>query len=291
MMGGGIVVGLVTWSGLPGLHEDDFPLVAALEARGVTVRRVVWDDPGVDWASLSIAVLRSTWDYHNRIDEFLGWVARAGALTRMWNPPALVQWNADKRYLRALEGKGIRIVPTEWAEPGARLDIAARMEAQRWEKVVVKPAVSGGGWRTVLAEAGNVGDAQKELDALLADGRIAMLQRYMPAVAPGAYGERSILCIDGVVTHSVKKNSHFAPRDAEADPVGAPGPDEVAFAREVLGKVELPFLYARVDIVPDDAQPGDFRLMELEMTEPTLFLRESAVATERLADGILKRAS
>lgn len=289
-MAAGIHVGLVTWSGLPGLHEDDFPLVAALEARGATVEPVVWDDAGVDWSALSIAVIRSTWDYHKRADEFAAWIARAGAVTRMWNPPALVQWNADKRYLRALEGKGIRIVPTEWAEPGARLDIAARMKAQGWEKVVVKPAVSGGGWRTVLADAGNVAYAQTELDALLADGRTAMLQRYMPAVAPGAYGERSILCIDGEITHSVKKNSHFAPRDAEADPVGMPGADEVAFAREVLGKVELPFLYARVDIVPDDANEGAFRLMELEMTEPTLFLRDSKTATERLADGIVKRA-
>ena len=286
-----MIVGLVTWSGLPGLHEDDFPLVAALEARGAEVRPVVWDDPKVDWAGLSIAVLRSTWDYHKRIDEFVAWIARAGAATRVWNPPALVQWNSDKRYLRALEGKGVRIVPTEWAEPGTRLDVRARMDAQRWDRAVVKPAVSGGGWRTLLVDAGSVGAAQAELDAMLAEGRTVMVQRYMPAVAPGAHGERSILCIDGEITHSVKKNSHFAPRDAEADPVGAPAAEEVAFARAVLGKVELPFLYARVDIVPDDSPSGGFRLMELEMTEPTLFLRDSAVATAQLADGIVKRAS
>ena len=61
---------------------DDGPLAAALEASGVEVSHVRWDDEAADWASFDAAAIRSTWDYHLRAEAFLAWVARAAPAAR-----------------------------------------------------------------------------------------------------------------------------------------------------------------------------------------------------------------
>jgi hypothetical protein len=46
-------------------------------------------------------------------------------------------------------------------------------------------------------------------------------------------------------------------------------------------------LYARIDLIP--GPDGEPLLIEFELTEPTLFLRQSEGAASRLADAILTR--
>ena len=107
---------LVTYSGLPDLSDDDRLLIPALERLGVNAVPVVWD-AGVEWGRFDHVVIRSCWDYHLRAAEFLRWVdglERLGAAPH--NSARLVRWNADKRYLRQLQGSGVRIAPTVWVE-------------------------------------------------------------------------------------------------------------------------------------------------------------------------------
>src|SRR6476646_932885 len=124
------------------LDQDDFdeaPLARALEARGFEPVRVGWDDPRVDWSGFDAALLRSTWDYHHRRDEFLLWARRAAAETRLFNPPELIEWNSHKFYLRELEHAGIAIVPTVFLERRSVADLAEILERQGWEAAVIKP--------------------------------------------------------------------------------------------------------------------------------------------------------
>src|SRR5204862_8273129 len=90
---------LATASQLPRPDEDDAPLRAALGAHGLTAATCAWDDPAVDWGRARVCVIRSTWNYVPHHRRFLEWVDRCGALTRLWNPPAVVRWNSHKRYL------------------------------------------------------------------------------------------------------------------------------------------------------------------------------------------------
>ncbi len=277
-------VGLVTCAAWPALHDDDRPLLGALEARGVSAVPLVWDDPAVDWAAYRLCVLRSTWDYHLRREEFLTWLDRAGKATRILNPPALVRWNTDKRYLLDLEARGVGVVPTEWLAAGSRADLGKLLGRRGWPSAVLKPVVSADGFKTVRVERSSLPEGQAHLDALLAE-RDAMIQLYLPSVAGGAHGERCIVAIDGEITHAVRKNTIFEPRPIEASPVPA-DPDEIEFARRVLGGVSPVPLYARVDVARD----GENRvcLMELELAEPTLFLGGAPHALARLADAIAR---
>ena len=101
------------------LDEDMPPLVAALVRLGARVSTPCWDDPAVDWSGYDAALLRSTWDYVDRIDEFLAWCERCARQTQLLNPPGVVRWNTDKHYLVHLAKAGVPVVPTRFVEPGA----------------------------------------------------------------------------------------------------------------------------------------------------------------------------
>jgi len=280
-------VALVTGSRLEQEDADEAPLAEALRARGHQPGVAVWDDPALDWSVFDAALIRSTWDYFRRRDEFVAWAFRAGAATRLFNPPELVRWTTHKFYLRELERGGAPVVPTEFLEAGSRVDLAALMSARGWESVVVKPAVSADSFATLRAGRGDPAAGQAHLDRHLRE-RDMMVQAYMPAVAEP--GERCLVAIDGRLSHAVRKRSLFL-GGRHAGPEGLPvevADDEAAAARAILALVPggLP-LYARIDLVRDPA--GRPRLMELELAEPSLFFAEGPGSAARLVEALERR--
>jgi glutathione synthase/RimK-type ligase-like ATP-grasp enzyme len=282
-------VGLVTFSALPDLDPDDRPLAAALEARGLSLKPVVWDDPSVDWAGMRVAVLRSTWDYFHRRDEFVAWARRVSEATQLWNPVPVVEWNTHKFYLRELAAKGAPVVPTAFLERGRRADLGAILALRAWPTVVVKPAVSADSWGTIRATAETLAAGQAHLDALLSE-RDVMVQPFLSSVEES--GERCLVFIDGQLSHAVRKRSLFL-GGRHVGPEGEPvpiAPDEAQAAENVLRLAgHPPLLYARVDLARD--MSGQPLLMELELVEPTLFLKDHPAACARLADAIVARVA
>src|SRR5690349_4990103 len=149
-------VTLATYDRLPELTEEDRALAAALERRGARVAAGVWSDPS-PWArDPGLVVVRSCWDYHRRLPEFVAWLdglhAR-GVVVR--NPPAAIRWNARKRYLLDLAARGVDTLPTALvpyggtAALGAALAALAADDPARWADVVVKPEVSASAYLTL----------------------------------------------------------------------------------------------------------------------------------------------
>src|SRR5262244_3898834 len=129
---------LTTCESIPNLTDDDRELIPPLAERGIESQPAVWSDPNVNWSSADGVVIRSCWDYHLRLDEFLAWIAgleKAGV--RVWNAPSTLRWNCNKSYLRDLEQKGVAIVPTLW--PETSFSLAGKLRELGWEKAVVKP--------------------------------------------------------------------------------------------------------------------------------------------------------
>ncbi len=273
----------VTYVDLPELDPDDRLAVAEVERRGASVGAQVWNDDAVDWSSAGTVVIRSTWDYHLHHDAFLAWVDRVANVTPLWNPPSLVRRNSVKSYLKDLEQRGVPVVPTAWIARGESCDLRRLMRDRCWQKAVVKPIVG-------LATAGvrMIGpgddDAQAHLDALVAGGG-AMVQPFLPAVA--SYGERALVYIGGAYSHAASKVA-FQPLavagEAGEQPVTA-SPEERAVADLAIATLESPWLYARVDVVPDDT--GRPLIMEFELVEPSLFLSLDAHAPQRFADALM----
>ncbi|TCB98064.1 hypothetical protein E0H26_10800 [Micromonospora zingiberis] len=285
-------VALVTCTELLDLEADDRLVIDPLAAHGVAAEPAVWDDPAVDWARYDLVVLRSPWDYMSRRDEFVAWAAR---VPRLVNPADVVRWNTDKRYLDELSAAGVPTVPTGWVLPG-----------QPWQppadhgEYVIKPSISAGSQDTGrydLADSEHRELAVAHVRRLGAAGRVTMIQPYLTAVDTD--GETALLYLAGpqglAFSHAIRKGPMLAGPDLGTDGLykveeispRTAAADQLAVAERTLATVPggpQRLLYARVDLIP--GPDGTPVLVELELTEPSLFLGYAHGAPERLAEAI-----
>lgn len=272
------------------LDEDLPPFLAALADAGAEATVADWDDNEVDWDTFQLALLRSTWDYTRRIAEFLAWADRTAQYTTLLNPPAVVRWNTDKHYLGDLARAGVAAVPTQFVEPGqsaaeALADFLAKNEAAEW---VVKPAVGAGSKDAARYARGDDRTAADHIERLLHAGRSVLLQPYLGLVDRD--GETALIYFSGRFSHAIRKGPMLRRGTGSADGLfveehitaRTPSAEELQLADRALAA--LPFttpLYARVDLIRSDG--GAPCLLELELTEPSLFLAHAPGAAARLA--------
>ena len=259
--------------------EGDWPLLrAALAHLDVQAETVVWSDPATEWSSYDLVVANGVWDYIHDPASFIAWTERlAGAPgTRVVNDPAVLRWNVDKRYLRDLERAGVPVVPTTWMEPGRAAEALEFPDGE----IVVKPAISGGGFSTARYEPHERVAASVHVERLNASGRTALVQPYQAAV--DREGETGLVFLGGTFSHAL----HKAPMIRRGIPpqqdlvenqvvtAGVAEPPQLALGRLALAAAESlvgPTTYARVDMVR--AEDGTPLLLELELLDPVLFLR------------------
>jgi glutathione synthase/RimK-type ligase-like ATP-grasp enzyme len=278
---------LATASTLSRPDPDEGVLEAALAAAGVESATLSWDDPEVAWASARACVIRSTWNYVHHHREFLAWADRCAGVTALWNPAPVVRWNSHKAYLAELAEGGLPVVPTQVVRRGtqdARLEELVAGWPAGFEHVVVKPAVSAGSFATIRVARADLGAGQAHLEQMLPT-RDMLVQPYLRSVE--GEGERALVWIDGTFTHAVRKSPRFSGEGEQVSPALPVVADERQVAEQILAAAPGPLLYARVDLARDDA--GRPCLMELELIEPLLFLRQSPLAAARLAEAIAVR--
>ena len=283
---------LATCAAYPDGDEDAPRLLAALRGCGVDARFAAWTDPAVDWAA-GLVVLRSTWDYTLRRAQFLRWAA---SVPRLHNPAGVVGWNSDKVYLHELELAGVPITPTAVAPPGAQPSFPGSAE------FVVKPSV-GAGSRGAGRFAADARDAAAaHAAALHAAGRTVLVQPYLSGVDEA--GETALMYVDGRFSHAVRKGAMLTAGAAHdvAETSGlfleenitarVPDPAELAVGDRVIAvlaeRFRGPLLYARIDLLPGPDGPV---VLEVELTEPSLFLSYADGAADRLARAIAARTA
>ncbi len=276
-----------------GTDDDEAFLLPALRSLGAEPAVVVWDDPSLDWSSFDIAVIRSTWDYTMRREEFLAWTGTTDAVTHLRNRPEVVRWNSDKVYLGECVGLGLPVVPTSFFAPGERPVLPGD------GPFVVKPTISAGSRNTARYAPDEQAVALRHARHLLDRGRTIMVQPYVSSV--DERGETALVFVGGRYSHAVVKEALLVPGERAnedklfateklhpVDPSGA----ERALAEAVLDAIPFPrdeLLYARVDLVLDDDNAP--AVLELELVEPSLMLPQApAGAAENLARAIVATA-
>jgi glutathione synthase/RimK-type ligase-like ATP-grasp enzyme len=280
-------IGLVTFEGLPELTPDDRLASAALAARGHDVQPLVWTEPSIAWASFGALVLRSCWDYHRRPDAFQAWLAareREGA--SLHNPVTLARWNADKRYLRDLEERGVLTARTVWLEPGDPPSLADLRRSTGWTDVVVKPAVSATAWRLHRLRPDQQTWPPELAAAMAADA--FLVQPFLTEIGEG---EWSLVFFDARFSHAVLKRPRAGDFRVQSEYGGhataeIPSPALIEQAQRILDLLPERPLYARVDGVETAA---GFLLLELELLEPALFFATDAESPNRFADALEAR--
>lgn len=281
-------IALVTATAALGTDEDLEPLMDALARSGISAEAPCWDDADVEWDAFDLAVLRSTWDYVPRYDEFLRWLDATEARVRVLNPSAVVRWSTNKRYLADLAERGVPVVPTEFYEPGGA---PPRLSGHSGE-LVVKPVVSAGSRDTMRHSDARAAE-QQALD-LLAANRAVMVQPYLAGI--DTYGETGLVYFDGELSHAFRKAPILALDAPPTDEFFAPEeitPREPTAAERrvadttIAGCGGADLLYGRVDLVPGpDGQP---RVLEVELAEPSFFLAHAPGSADRFAAAVGER--
>jgi len=295
-------IALVTAIAAFALDEDLAPLAEALSNAGASPQILAWDDPTVSWSRFDAALLRSPWDYTERLPEFLAWAERIDAQTRLLNPLAVIRRNTDKHYLADLERAGIAIVPSVFAEPGDDAVTALTAFLEKFPaagEFVVKPAVGAGSRDAQRYARAQQAAAVAHVARLITAGRSVLLQPYLDSVDDA--GETALLYFDGRYSHAIRKGPLLQRDEGPTDHLFAPekitartpGADEMALADAIIAA--LPALldldaalpYARIDLIR--AADGSPRLLELELTEPSLFFLYDADAAARFSHALLAR--
>jgi len=283
-------VGIVTGPRVPELTEGGRQLAAELEARGANAQPVVW--PTDDHRDLDVAVVRSCWDYHERIDDFRAWLdALADADVTVLNPLAAVRWNVHKFYLRDLAAAGVPVLETAFVDAGGDTRLPDVLDERGWEDAVVKPAVGTSSTDTWRTNRDDAADHQERFASMGSDGDL-LVQRFAPEIRDG---ERSLVFFGGAFSHAFRRDpaagdfrAHpaFDATITQYEPAASTIEDAstaLAAVDDAVGVAPSALPYARVDGVLRD---GEFVLMELELVEPWLGLDRVDGASEWLADTI-----
>ncbi len=247
---------------------------------------VAWEDDGVDWGSYDAVVVRSTWNYTEHLEQFLAWAQRVSEVTELVNPLSVIRWNTDKHYLAELAAAGFATVPTVYVAAGEAVPDGALAG-----HVVVKPTVGAGSKGAALIRD-DADAALAHLEALHAAGNVAMIQPYLDRV--DSLGETALVYLGGEFSHAARK-APILSRTMEWT-TGLYADEEIELAsattaERALGDAivaALPTLveggdavaYARVDLLPTPTGPV---VLELELTEPSLFLSVDNAAPARAA--------
>lgn len=281
----------LTLSDPKGYVIDDALAHAPLAALGWRVDDVPWDRPGVDWDAYELVVIRSAWDYHKRPSAFLEVLEEIDrSQARLENGLATVIWNLSKRYLVDLARRGVPTVPTVWRQrlgPGKLLPLLDEIDA---DEVVLKPQIGASAVGTFRLDRDSARERAHEVETYFAD-RALLAQPFLSAVLDE--GEYSLFRFDGEHSHCVRKTPKVADFRVQEEHGGdiravEPEPALLAAGAAALAALGEAPLYARVDLVRAN-DGATFQLMELELVEPSLYLRTAPGAPERFARAIATR--
>lgn len=268
---------------------DDDVVVERFIERGWEVETVSWRDPDYEWSAADLVIIRSTWDYPDAPDAFLGRLAEIDRATRLENSVDVVRWNVDKRYLRDIEGRGVPVVPTrfvEWPGSGDPLDPDDWVADLGVAEFVVKPVISIGARATQRVRLDEIEERRSELD-VLHSGTTVMVQPFLHRIVEA--GELSLFYFAGELSHAIRKTPATGDFRVQEEHGGTPvlvdpSPAAVRLAEAALGSIPGgPVLYARVDLAPTDA---GLAVIELELIEPSLYFRLDPRAPGRFVEAV-----
>ena len=275
-------IAFLTMHSLDGFECDDELTLEPLRHCGIEVASIPWRET-TEWQQFDAVVVRSPWDYQSRFQEFievLRTIDRSG--TQLWNPLALMEWNLHKSYLFDLQSRGVPIVPTIRGSDLTADRLRSLPAELGTPEIVMKPIVGAGAhrthrlrfpWTDVAEEAAVSDHAASEY----------LAQPYLRAIADE--GEYSLIYLEGQLSHAILKTpkpGDFRSQEEFGSRLAQITPDAQlqSHGDRVMAALPTPPLYGRVDLIRHN---GGFALMEVELVEPALYLRQALGAAERFA--------
>ncbi len=283
-------IALLTCERLPNLTPADQLLIPELAKHNIHAEAVIWDDPNVTWTDFDYLIFRNTWDYYEKESQFNLWLTTIKKLEiKTLNAIEIIELNKHKFYLRTLEEKGIRIIPTVFIEKTAQLNLADIIPAH-WKKAVIKPAFSAGSYLTEAFDLSDIGKINLQYQQIAKEKEL-LLQEFKPEIA--TEGETSFIFFNKKFSHAVNKKPAVGDFRIQVQFGGkyisiTPSETMIQQAQTIVDTFPNNLLYARVDgIIIND----EILLMEVECIEPDLYFNYCEGSLQRFINSILELIS
>ena len=289
-------IAIATRHNLPDWEQDDQPFFQALSKAGIQYDVIPWDSE-TDWSAYDLCLIRTTWDYQERFEEFTQWVKTVSQQTQLFNPQSVIHWNSHKSYLRELEQNDIQIAPSVWFNRGQTYDIQEIMQSKGWQKGFIKPLIGANARECCRFDVSVQGlvTAQAHIDRLVATEDL-VLQPYLSTVE--TFGETSGIFFNNQFSHGTRKVPVHGDFRVQDDYGAKDFPYQLSDAERELAEKALAYvchhylptgqdqlLYARIDFLHDTE--GKPYLNEMELIEPSLFFRHGGkLACDALVSAI-----
>lgn len=264
------------------LHPDDLALKEAMNSLGYSVEITVWDNQNFDYSSCQLAIIRSCWDYDQRVDEFLQRMLEIEKQCQLFNSYRVIKKNSSKLYLSELQNREIPVVPSFFVSSLSGLD--STLPGIKTSQLVVKPVISASGRDTYRVRSDNKTAIHEAVKAILGKKKEVLIQPYQESIE--TLGERSTVVIDGKPVFTMLKKPAPGNFLVHQHWGGDYSKTEITekdrfFIKNIFSKLDPLPLYARVDYIYDHNKAP--LLLELELIEPNLYLSEKHPGLEMLA--------
>ena len=274
----------------PGDYVTDYHLsIEPMAALGWQVETAAWRSD-INWNDFDAVYICTPWDYPEYPAQFLDVLEKIDASRALLiNDLALVHWTLKKTYLKDVEKRGCKIVPSTWYEDFASENPARFFEDHQTDRIVIKPTV-GANAKDTFVLTNPVGDACLRLLRETYSERAFLVQPFVENIQ--TEGEYSLFFFNGDYSHAILKTPHpgdFRVQEehgADIQPVQPPAA-LLETASRLFAVIEPQPTYGRGDWVRDAS--GDYLLMELELIEPSLYLRTDSRAATRFARALDQR--
>lgn len=251
---------------------------------GWQTQYVSWREQGVNWNQFQAVIIRSTWDYQEDAQAFMQVLADIEISTAvLLNSHAIAQWNINKNYLREVEVKGAVIVPTIWFEEFDFNLIESYFKQFNTEQIVIKPTISANSDNTFWLKKSNFKGKQELLETSLKNRQL-MAQPFIESVINE--GEYSLFYFACHYSHCILKTPKAGDFRVQEEHGGIlqsiiPSKELLTAANIALQTIPEKVLYARIDLVEHERA---FKIMEIELIEPSLYFEFDDKASTRFAD-------
>ncbi len=239
----------------------------------------------INWANYDAAIIRSTWDYVPVRDKFIDWVKDVSKKIPVFNSAEIIEWNTNKKYLIELDKLGIPTIPTKYISRGENIETVLIESFANSSALAIKPTIGAGA--RLAGKATSIEQSKKLVEVIHENNRIAMVQPYLESV--DKEGEKSVIIIDGQISHvAIKVPALTQGGHGDAADVGVLTDEITDFVINLKEKLVFwdELLYARVDVV---RMENNLVLMELELTEPWLFMQFRPESADLLFKALQKR--
>jgi glutathione synthase/RimK-type ligase-like ATP-grasp enzyme len=281
-------IGIVTCQAWPHLLDADQDIIIMLSEHDIDAFPVVWDDQSVDYSIIDALLIRSTWDYFEKVDAFTKWLDMVEARNiPCFNSIKTIRANMHKRYLRQLAENSLSIIPTFWIDKGNYSQLETFLGQTNPGEYIIKPAISAGSYLTEKFNYTEANAILAQYKEIIQDVDL-MIQPYIQAIEDS--GEVSLLYFNGQYSHSVIKTPKEGDFRIQSQYGGVynvfePKTELIHFGLKAIEILAEGQLYGRVDMV----KMGDqYTIMEVELIEPDLYFSIHPLAKKTFVDQLVQ---